>query len=136
MVLLLRPGGECSEDATAAKVCSAATAIGSAITAGAAAFDPGSVEVTTAAWFGAGYYGGSGFLRGRMVFPIHNEGGELVIETPYGEQSIKLPAGHGRKEIAEIVGVPVHLFLFVKVRENWGDDPERYRAAGLEFPKD
>lgn len=32
----------------------------------------------TAAWFGAGYYGGSGFLRGRMVFPIHDEGGELV----------------------------------------------------------
>ena len=30
---------------------------------------------------------------------------------------------------------PVHLFLFVKVRENWGDDPERYREMGLEFPK-
>ena len=30
---------------------------------------------------------------------------------------------------------PVHLFLFVKVRENWEDDPERYREMGLEFPK-
>ena len=30
---------------------------------------------------------------------------------------------------------PVHLFLFVKVRENWGDDPERYREMGLEFPQ-
>ena len=29
---------------------------------------------------------------------------------------------------------PVHLFLFVKVRENWADDPERYREMGLEFP--
>ena len=29
----------------------------------------------------------------------------------------------------------VHLFLFVKVRENWGDDPERYREMGLEFPE-
>jgi GTP-binding protein Era len=29
----------------------------------------------------------------------------------------------------------VHLFLFVKVREGWGDDPERYRQMGLEFPK-
>jgi GTP-binding protein Era len=29
----------------------------------------------------------------------------------------------------------VYLFLFVKVRENWLDDPERYRAMGLEFPK-
>ena len=30
----------------------------------------------------------------------------------------------------------MHLFLFVKVRENWGDDPERYREMGLAFPKD
>ena len=29
-----------------------------------------------------------------------------------------------------------HLFLFVKVREGWGDDPERYREMGLEFPKE
>jgi GTP-binding protein Era len=29
----------------------------------------------------------------------------------------------------------VHLFLFVKVREDWGDDPERYREMGLEFPE-
>jgi hypothetical protein len=36
------------------------------------------IQRQTAAWFGAGYYGGSGFLRGRMVFPIHDEGGELV----------------------------------------------------------
>jgi 5S rRNA maturation endonuclease (ribonuclease M5) len=36
------------------------------------------IQQQTAAWFGAGYYGGSGFLRGRMVFPIHDERGELV----------------------------------------------------------
>jgi DNA primase len=36
------------------------------------------IQGHTAAWFGVGYYGGSGLLRGRMVFPIHNEGGELV----------------------------------------------------------
>jgi GTPase len=40
-----------------------------------------------------------------------------------------------RKKIAEMAGVPVHLFLFVKVRERWGDDPERYREMGLDFPK-
>ena len=34
-----------------------------------------------------------------------------------------------------IFEVPVHLFLFVKVREKWGDDPERYREMGLEFPR-
>jgi DNA primase len=36
------------------------------------------IQRQTAAWFGAGYYGGSGFLRERMVFPIHDERGELV----------------------------------------------------------
>ncbi|TIT58256.1 MAG: GTPase Era, partial [Mesorhizobium sp.] len=36
--------------------------------------------------------------------------------------------------IAAILEQKVHLFLFVKVRENWGDDPERYREMGLEFP--
>jgi GTP-binding protein Era len=50
--------------------------------------------------------------------------------------TIKSIGAESRREIAEIVGVPVHLFLFVKVRENWGDDPERYREIGLEFPKE
>jgi DNA primase len=36
------------------------------------------IQWQTAARFGAGYYSGSGFLRGRMVFPIHDERGELV----------------------------------------------------------
>jgi GTP-binding protein Era len=52
-----------------------------------------------------------------------------------GGATIKSIGADSRKEIAEIVGVPVHLFLFVKVRENWGDDPDRYREMGLEFPK-
>jgi GTPase len=50
--------------------------------------------------------------------------------------TIKSIGAEARKEIAEIVGRPVHLFLFVKVRENWGDDPDRYREMGLEFPKE
>src|SRR3981189_3764055 len=53
-----------------------------------------------------------------------------------GGATIKSIGAESRKEIAEIVGVPVHLFLFVKVRENWGDDPNRYREMGLEFPKE
>jgi len=36
------------------------------------------IERCTAAHFGIGYYGGHGLLRGRIVFPIHNAGGELV----------------------------------------------------------
>lgn len=53
-----------------------------------------------------------------------------------GGATIKSIGADARKELAEILGVPVHLFLFVKVRENWGDDPDRYREMGLEFPKE
>jgi GTP-binding protein Era len=53
-----------------------------------------------------------------------------------GGATIKSIGADSRKELSEIVGVPVHLFLFVKVRENWGDDPSRYREMGLEFPKE
>jgi GTP-binding protein Era len=52
-----------------------------------------------------------------------------------GGQTIKAIGQAARKEIAEIAEAPVHLFIFVKVRENWSDDPERYREMGLEFPK-
>jgi len=53
-----------------------------------------------------------------------------------GGATIKSIGADSRKEIAGILGVPVHLFLFVKVRENWGDDPDRYREMGLEFPRE
>jgi GTP-binding protein Era len=52
-----------------------------------------------------------------------------------GGQTIKAIGQAARRDIAEIAEAPVHLFLFVKVRENWGDDPERYREMGLEFPR-
>ena len=52
-----------------------------------------------------------------------------------GGQTIKAIGAEARREIAHMIETPVHLFLFVKVRERWGDDPERYREMGLEFPK-
>jgi GTPase len=51
-----------------------------------------------------------------------------------GGASIKAIGAGARAEIAKIIEQPVHLFLFVKVREGWGDDPERFREMGLEFP--
>jgi len=53
-----------------------------------------------------------------------------------GGASIKAIGAEARKEIAALTEQKVHLFLFVKVREGWGDDPERYRSMGLEFPKE
>jgi GTPase len=46
-------------------------------------------------------------------------------------QTIKAIGQAARKEIAEAIGQPVHLFLFVKVRENWASDPERLKMMGL-----
>jgi GTP-binding protein Era len=53
-----------------------------------------------------------------------------------GGQAIKAIGAAARKDIAAAIEQPVHLFLFVKVREGWGDDPERYRQMGLDFPKE
>lgn len=53
-----------------------------------------------------------------------------------GGSMIKQLSTEARKELSQILERPVHLFLFVKVRENWGDDPERYRDIGLTFPKE
>jgi GTP-binding protein Era len=53
-----------------------------------------------------------------------------------GGQTVKAIGEASRRELADIIEKPVHLFLFVKVREGWGDDPERYREIGLEFPKE
>jgi GTP-binding protein Era len=52
-----------------------------------------------------------------------------------GGQTIKAIGADARKELMEMYEVPVHLFLFVKVREKWADDPERYREMGLEWTK-
>ena len=52
-----------------------------------------------------------------------------------GGATIKSIGADRRKEIADIVGQPVHLFLFVKVRENWGGDPDRYRKWDWNSPR-
>jgi GTP-binding protein Era len=56
---------------------------------------------------------------------VLGKGGSLIKKV--GEMS--------RKDLEAQMDRRVHLFLFVKVRENWLDDPERYREMGLDFPK-
>ncbi|MDX2258389.1 MAG: GTPase Era [Hyphomicrobiaceae bacterium] len=53
-----------------------------------------------------------------------------------GGATIKEIASEARKELMGILDQTVHLFVFVKVREGWEQDPERYREMGLEFPKE
>ena len=50
-----------------------------------------------------------------------------------GGQTIRAVREEAQAELAEMLGTKVHLFLFVKVRERWHDDPERYREWGLNF---
>ena len=61
--------------------------------------------------------------------------GQKAIMLGKGGQTIKQVSMDSRRELTEILERPVHLFLFVKVRQNWQDDPERYREMGLELPK-
>ena len=53
-----------------------------------------------------------------------------------GGRTIKEISMGARKELARLLERPVHLFLHVKVQEGWGNDPERFRNMGLEFPKE
>ena len=69
----------------------------------------------------------------QTIFVERDSQKKIVIGA--GGATIKAISMAARKEIGEIAETPVHLFLFVKVRENWSDDPERYRAMGIEFPK-
>jgi GTPase len=76
-----------------------------------------------------------GDIRIEQTIYVERESQRKIV-LGKGGQAIKAIGEAARKDIAGIVEAKVHLFLFVKVREGWGDDPERYRAMGLEFPKE
>jgi GTP-binding protein Era len=69
----------------------------------------------------------------QVVYVTRDTHKKIVLGA--GGQTIKAIGAESRKELMEIFEVPVHLFLFVKVREKWGDDPERYREMGLDWTK-
>jgi GTPase len=77
----------------------------------------------------------AGDIRIEQTIYVERESQRKIV-LGKGGQTIKAIGEAARMEIADIVEAKVHLFLFVKVRESWGDDPERYRAMGLEFPKE
>ena len=76
-----------------------------------------------------------GSIRIEQTIYVERESQRKIV-LGKGGQTIKAIGADARKDIAEAAETPVHLFLFVKVREGWGDDPERYREMGLEFPKE
>ena len=76
-----------------------------------------------------------GSVRIEQTIFVERESQKKIV-IGKGGQTLKAIGAEARKEMSGIVEAPVHLFLFVKVREGWGDDPERYREMGLDFPRD
>ena len=73
-----------------------------------------------------------GSLKVDQVIYVERPGHKGIVLGKGGQQ-IKRVGAESRKELEHILERRVHLFLFVKVREKWRDDPERYREMGLEF---
>ncbi len=76
-----------------------------------------------------------GSVRIEQTIYVERESQRKIV-LGKGGQTIKAIGAAARTDIAAAIEQPVHLFLFVKVREGWGDDPERYHEMGLEFPRE
>lgn len=75
-----------------------------------------------------------GSIRIEQTIFVERESQRRIVLGAKGAM-IKEIGSAARTEIAEVAGTPVHLFLFVKVRVRWGEDPERFREMGLDYPK-
>jgi len=76
-----------------------------------------------------------GSVRIEQTIFVERDGQKSIV-LGKGGQTIKAISSQSRVELAGIMERPVHLFLFVKVREGWASDPERYREMGLDFPRE
>jgi len=73
-----------------------------------------------------------GSIRIEQVIFVERDSQKAIVLGKRGSR-IKEIGAASRKELEQMFECRVHLFLFVKVREKWGDDPERYRDWGLDF---
>ena len=74
-----------------------------------------------------------GSVRIDQMIYVQREGQKAIV-LGKGGQTIKIIGELARKEMEELFGRRVHLFLFVKVREDWAENREHYREIGLEYP--
>ncbi|WP_332060350.1 GTPase Era [Bartonella sp. CB74] len=75
-----------------------------------------------------------GSVKINQVIYVERDSQKKIVLGTKGD-TIKAIGQAARKELMEIMDQKVHLFLFVKVRDNWDTDPERYREMGLNFLK-
>jgi GTP-binding protein Era len=73
-----------------------------------------------------------GSVRVGQVIYVERETQKGIV-LGKGGQTIKRIRSEAQQELAELLGQPVHLFIHVKVRENWVNDPGRYREWGLRY---
>ncbi len=76
-----------------------------------------------------------GSVKIDQVITVEREGQKAIV-LGKGGRAVKAIGEASRKELEEMLGRRVHLFLFVKVRENWADRREHYAAIGLEYPEE
>jgi GTPase len=73
-----------------------------------------------------------GSVRVEQVIYVRRQSQRAIVLGEGGKR-IKTIGARARAELGTMLDRKVHLFLFVKVRDNWLDDPERYRAMGVDF---
>lgn len=73
-----------------------------------------------------------GSVRAEMTIYVERDNQKIIV-LGKGGQMIKKIGMSARKELEELLEDRIHLFLFVKVRENWGNDPARYKIWGLNY---
>lgn len=91
---------------------------------------PYSITVETESWKEQK----DGSARIDQVIYVEREGQKKIV-IGEGGASLKRIGAAARREMEVQFERRIHLFLFVKVRRDWGDDPQRYEAMGLDFPK-
>jgi len=75
-----------------------------------------------------------GSVRIEQVVFVERDSQKAIV-LGKGGRTIKEIGKDAREEMQEMLDRKVHLFLFVKVRERWSEDPERFRLMGLDLPK-
>jgi len=76
--------------------------------------------------------GRDGSNRIEQTIYVEREGQRAIL-IGKGGSTLKWIGEAARRELSDMLGVPVHLFLTVKVRRNWADEPDAYRELGLPF---
>ena len=92
---------------------------------------PYSITVETESWVQS--RDGKEIRIDQTIYVLRDSQKAIVLGK--GGRQIKAIGEAARRELEKELEARVHLFLFVKVRDAWLDDPERFREMGLDFER-